>query len=92
MARGADWEEAPALGAPPNVAYEESGNSVAASIANFKTLITRLRQKRSEHGACALAGNSGEISRVDARSGAMATQCSRRCEACKVGLRLVGRE
>ncbi|MGE8331044.1 MAG: hypothetical protein ACN6PY_07985, partial [Paraburkholderia nemoris] len=39
------------LGAPPKTAYDASGNSVAASIAIFKTFITVLLQKWSEHGA-----------------------------------------
>jgi hypothetical protein len=39
------------FGAPPKAAYDASGNSVAASIAIFKILITLLLQKWSEHGA-----------------------------------------
>jgi hypothetical protein len=42
---------APALGAPPNAAYDASGNIAAAASATFTKFITLLQENRSEHGA-----------------------------------------
>jgi hypothetical protein len=60
-ARSMSGMDAPVTGGPPSAAYDANGNTVAASIAIFMSLITRL-PKWTEHGACLVFGKLCEIS------------------------------